>query len=387
MSLFVKRRAGQGQPFPRRLRKKEQVQSLLASGHFVDEVDEYGFTACQAAVFYADKSVLEVLLKHGPDLAVKDRSGLTPLEYSLKFCSDDITIMLLNAGAPVEVDDLSMSVSANLCNAATRNFDVFHAITDQNCTLSDFYDKMLHMALHSTVNGFDFATLNKLVALGVDVNARNPSGSTPIQSVARHGCADWHVPLMRWFIEAGADLEVVDYRGFTPLHLVCETWFPTVVNVRLTMLLLAGGANVHAMSDDGDGQSQNACQIAADPYQKTKLLRRKMPIIYALLGAGASVDVPNEDGWTVRQTLADVGVHIEPVKIAAARDQIARLRLDFVRDRAMQVCVGLQSLRLDALQMCEILPHACGAMAPLIAFHQWWKIATTVKHFNASQFL
>jgi hypothetical protein len=338
-------------------------------------------------VFHADKSVLEVLLKHGPDLlAGMDLCGTTPLEYSLKFCNDDITIMLLNAGAPVEL--VSMSSRANLCNAATRNFDVFQAITDRNCELSDFYDLMLReaQALRSTVNGFDVATLNKLVALGVDVNARDPLGSTPIQSVAIHGCADWHVPLMRWFIEAGADLEVVDYRGFTPLHLVCETWFPTVVNVRLTMLLLAGGANVHAMSDDGDGQSQDACQIAADPYQKTKLLRRKMPIIYALLGAGASVDVPNEDGWTVRQTLADVGVQIEPVKIAAARDQIARLRLDFVRDRAMQVCVGLQSLRLDALQMCEILPHACGAMAPLIAFHQWWKIATTVKHFKLADF-
>jgi hypothetical protein len=40
-------------------------------------------------------------------------------------------------------------------------------------------------------------------------------------------------------------------------------------------------------------------------------------------------------------------------------------------------------MRLDALQMCEILQQACGPVAPLIAFHHWWKIATTVKHFNS----
>jgi hypothetical protein len=60
---------------------------------------------------------------------------------------------------------------------------------------------------------------------------------------------------------------------------------------------------------------------------------------------------------------------------------IARTRLDFVRQRALQVCVGLQSLRLDALQMCEILQRSCGHVARLIPFHLWWKIATTVKHF------
>ncbi|MCA0328160.1 MAG: hypothetical protein LCH89_21565, partial [Proteobacteria bacterium] len=58
-------------------------------------------------------------------------------------------------------------------------------------------------------------------------------------------------------------------------------------------------------------------------------------------------------------------------------------RLRVVRRRAFDVCVGLQSLRINALQMCEILVHACGPVAPLVAFHHWWKIATTVKHFRS----
>jgi hypothetical protein len=53
----------------------------------------------------------------------------------------------------------------------------------------------------------------------------------------------------------------------------------------------------------------------------------------------------------------------------ATRARIASERLDFVRKRAFEVCVGLQSRGLDALQMCEVLVHACGPVAPIVDFH------------------
>lgn len=63
-------------------------------------------------------------------------------------------------------------------------------------------------------------------------------------------------------------------------------------------------------------------------------------------------------------------------ELAGARRAIAR-----TQRRALQVCLGLHARGLDALQLCEILMYACGRMAPLISFHQWCAIATTVKHF------
>jgi hypothetical protein len=83
--------------------------------------------------------------------------------------------------------------------------------------------------------------------------------------------------------------------------------------------------------------------------------------------------------------LARRGVTAEnAAEIEAVRRRIAKMRLELIRDRALQVCIGLQSLRIDALQMCEILQQACfgGRLAQLIPFHIWWKIATTVKHFR-----
>jgi len=98
--------------------------------------------------------------------------------------------------------------------------------------------------------------------------------------------------------------------------------------------------------------------------------------IPVLLAAGANLDAVDDAGETARQELDLRGVIIEPDHVERARRDIAKARIDFVRHRALQVCVGLQSMRLDALQLCEILQFACGPVAPLIPF------AITVKHFQ-----
>lgn len=65
-----------------------------------------------------------------------------------------------------------------------------------------------------------------------------------------------------------------------------------------------------------------------------------------------------------------------------AKARIAQVQVELIAKRALQVCVGLHFLRLDALQMCEVLIYSCGPMGNLVPFHIWWKIATTVKHFR-----
>jgi len=104
--------------------------------------------------------------------------------------------------------------------------------------------------------------------------------------------------------------------------------------------------------------------------------------VYPLLAAGADLDATDDTGVTVREVFARVT--IDPDRVEVARREIAKARLDLVQHRALQVCIGLQSLRIDALQLCEILQFACGAIAPVIPFHIWWKIATTVKHFRTN---
>jgi hypothetical protein len=95
------------------------------------------------------------------------------------------------------------------------------------------------------------------------------------------------------------------------------------------------------------------------------------------------LDATDAKGDTPRRWLEGrVNVDPDSEPVEAARRQIAKVRLDLVRYRAMEICIGLQPLQLDAAQLCEILQLACGPLAHVISFHQWWKIATTVKHFQ-----
>lgn len=48
------------------------------------------------------------------------------------------------------------------------------------------------------------------------------------------------------------------------------------------------------------------------------------------------------------------------------------------------ICIGLRSLDLPELIVCEIL-QAYHHTWPLVPFHCYWQLATTVKHFSANQ--
>lgn len=56
-------------------------------------------------------------------------------------------------------------------------------------------------------------------------------------------------------IEAGADVNVVQHGGFTPLHLACQHG-----NIDLIIILLEQGASVEARNQNGETPSDLALQ-------------------------------------------------------------------------------------------------------------------------------
>jgi HAMP domain-containing protein len=91
--------------------------------------------------------------------------------------------------------------------------------------------------------------------------------------------------------------------------------------------------------------------------------RRNPAALRALVAAGGDLDQQDNNGESPR-TIACFERHVAlPTadEINAARQRIAKTRLDLVRERAFQICVGLQSFRLNALQLCEIMRHSFGA--------------------------
>jgi hypothetical protein len=248
---------------------------------------------------------------------------------------------------------------------------IIEILMNHNVVVGDLRDDHAHTPLHYVVfhPPRDPAVLRMLIDVcGVDLEARNYQHETCTEIAVGYSGID----ALRLVLWAGADVNSA--KDAEPL-LHRSVWSRTRGFTR-TVLLLAAGADVTAR----DRRGRTACHVAAT--QSAQL----MSLVHAMVAAGADIDAADYDNETPRRRLAASGLTVDPEQVETARREIAKARLDLVRQRALQVCIGLQSRGLDALQMCEILQFACGPSAQLVAFHQWWAIATTVKHFKRQDF-
>lgn len=343
----------------------EIIASLLDSGAaHVDDRSANGLSACHVAVLSNQFDVLQLLINRGANVR-EVKSRLESLFFAILQKSDPrMLVLLLDAGVPIDnllQDDL-MCLASNagvpvLERLLARNVDVA-ALRDVNDN-SVFHRVVWNTKQHATnVNEFLVAMRDRA---GVDINHANCAGATPLF----YASCERNAMVPRILVELGANVDHRAIDGRTALHHACCSFSdggPTVE------LLIALGADIDAVSNDG----QSACHDAATNQSAASLC--------ALLAAGGDLDQPDNAGDTPRMIM-EREYDPQPTndEIDAARKRIAQLRFEFVRKRALEICIALQSLNLDALQMCEIMIQSFGN---LVAFHQWWKLVTAVKHLR-----
>ena len=135
-----------------------------------------------------------------------------------------------------------------------------------NGGVADVRDKWSHTPLHwascQTV-------VEMLIEHGADVEDRDDDGWTPLYAIARDG----HIDSARYLIYMGAKVNVrtnsgarFEQSGWTPLHIAVHKKKTEVVR-----LLLAGDAEIDALSDDGE----TPFQVSQDEQIKTLLQEAK----------------------------------------------------------------------------------------------------------------
>jgi ankyrin repeat protein len=103
---------------------------------------------------------------------------------------------------------------------------------------------LLHRALVSLSPKPQPAIVQKLIEYGVDVNAHDRYGNTPLHYAARLKDPE----LIELLLDAGAEIDAVNQDGITPLRLTLTS---RPANLQATELLLKRGANVHQKPPDG----------------------------------------------------------------------------------------------------------------------------------------
>jgi len=123
-----------------------------------------------------------------------------------------------------------------------QRIDALLAGRDVNIITEEDKWNLLHMAADDEVP--NPAVIRHLIELGVDVNAKDRRGWTPLHFAARTNRGPRADPSLqtasvKTLIDAGADVNTEDDEGVTPLH---RSAFQYPWNVKMIETLLAAGA-------------------------------------------------------------------------------------------------------------------------------------------------
>ena len=289
------------------------LEVLLAAGADVAAVDWNGNTAIHGV---ATPAGLDVLLAAGADVNTRNNGDFVPLHYATG--DDAMVAALLAAGADVNAQDgdgatpLQLAATSNpnpavlevllaggadmqegpaLLHYAARNPAAFEALLAAGVDLDVNADG--RMLLHVAASGHDTTVMDLLLAAGVDVNARDQYGETPLHEAARYSgwresgrgaVADLCTAVVEALLAAGADVHARSNGGSTPLHAAADsTQNPAVVEV-----LLSAGADPDARNEGGNAPWEYTFGVLLGPDLRKRILLER---------AGAEAGAPATPGW------------------------------------------------------------------------------------------
>jgi len=203
--------------------------------------------AAESIVVAVELGNIEAVKQHlndGTEVNAKGGTGRTPLHWAAIEGHKEIAELLIAGGADV--------------NAKTND-----GKTPLDEAINPFYNKteianLLHKhggkhgTIHSAAGGGDIEAVKKFLATGADVNVKDKRGFTPLHWASISG----HKEAVELLINNGADVNAIKGGGGTPLSYAASWGHEEIVE-----LLIANGADVNVK----DAFSETPLDVATHP--------------------------------------------------------------------------------------------------------------------------
>ena len=262
------------------------VRDLIRAGARVNVADQSGYTPLIFAALRGLPEMVRLLLDAGADANAADRDRVTTLMYGAQSGDESVVRQLLDAGARVKDRD-TRGGSALMDAAASGNPKVVQLLLDAKAAVNDrnwWRTTPLIAAVrgteHPTLRMFGVhpqvpeelvdrgAVVRMLIAAGANVNSKDREGQNALFTIEEDALAEllktkidlnardnWgetalassvSYTLTRLLIKAGADPEIADKNGATPLMHAADNNYIDILKV-----LIAAGVKLDSRDREG----------------------------------------------------------------------------------------------------------------------------------------
>ncbi|KAF7914824.1 hypothetical protein EAE99_010525 [Botrytis elliptica] len=219
--------------------KHEAIELFLANGADSNEVDPDGDSVLSYAVTCGYTECVKVLIDHGADLEKRNSTyEETALSVAAWKGNLDIVKLLLTFGARLEAQDTDgwtpLIWALNFKHPKVVMFLLGEEV--KSASNKDQYMEQLNPAMSLAYNTGDGDLMNLLLDLGVDPNVQEAvSGSTALIEASRRG----FLRTVKLLLRNGVDINAMDNTGETPISLAIRYEFNEI-----TKCLLDAEANI-----------------------------------------------------------------------------------------------------------------------------------------------
>jgi ankyrin repeat protein len=238
--------------------------------------------------------ILEVLIKAGADLKIKNNNGKTAPEELLMFSAgvggvgDEKSVRrALKLGANINIVFADKDNSTPLHEAVIVGNLAMVKFLLENKANPNAKDANGNTPAHKAAKIFKLDILEVLVKAGADLKIKNNNGETAAEKFLMLSLESGDEKSVRRALELGANVNTVfiDSGNSTSLHKA------VIIGVPMVQFLLHNKAHVNAKNIDGD----TPAHIAAQTGNKA--------MVDLLAKYGADLNIKNKEGKTVKDLL------------------------------------------------------------------------------------
>jgi ankyrin repeat protein len=353
-----------------RVGDRATAERLVAAGANVNAASRYGVTPLQLAIARGDGTLTRWLLAAGADAAATDRAGEPPLMQAARIGNVEAVAALLQHGVPVDAREAAFGQTALLLAARHGHVELVKLLLDSGADVDAATrpeEAPRFIPPSESPPGLSRGIGIVRAGWPEDRGKRFPAGGakTALNYAAREG----HLDVARLLIERGANLELADDNGITPLldAILNASFFRvsrtgTSAHLSVANLLLDAGANVNAMDWYGETPLWAAVDLRnleLGPADKATGVREEaFALIERLLTAGAEPNTrtrefPHERRYIVAVVGSVAWVDLTGqtpfLRAAAAGDlRVMRLLLEHGADPKIATETGTTALMVAA---------------------------------------